>query len=149
MKKEAMIKVLRYKAEHIKTKIRPEFFAEVADMLEREPCEDTISRQAAIDALGEKPLAWTEGEYELGLQNQWEHDTDAIKALLPVAPRPETGRWIYDDEYSNWFDVTYKCSCCKRAIIVPYDVRNEVYKNYPYCHCGAIMIEPQESEEDE
>lgn len=38
MTKEAMIKVLRYKAEHIKTKIKPEFFAEVADMLEQEPC---------------------------------------------------------------------------------------------------------------
>lgn len=48
MKKEAMIKVLRYKAEHIKAKIRPEFFAEVADMLEQEPCEDTISRADAV-----------------------------------------------------------------------------------------------------
>lgn len=38
MTREAMIKVLRYKAEHIKTKIRPEFFLEVAEALE--PCED-------------------------------------------------------------------------------------------------------------
>ena len=37
MTREVMIKVLRYKAEHIKTKIRPEFFAEVADTLEQEP----------------------------------------------------------------------------------------------------------------
>ena len=35
MNKESMIKVLRYKAEHIKTKIKPEFFNEVADVLER------------------------------------------------------------------------------------------------------------------
>ncbi len=35
MNKESMIKVLRYKAEHIKTKIKPEFFDEVADVLER------------------------------------------------------------------------------------------------------------------
>ncbi len=48
--------------------------------------QDLISRQAAIDALGEKPLAWTEGEYELGLQNQWEHDTDAIKELPSAQP---------------------------------------------------------------
>lgn len=40
-----------------------------------------ISRQAAIDVLGDKPLAWTEGEYELGLQNQWQSDVDALKAL--------------------------------------------------------------------
>lgn len=42
---------------------------------------DLISRPAAIDALGEKPLAWTEGEYELGLQNQWQSDVDALKDL--------------------------------------------------------------------
>ena len=43
--------------------------------------DDLISRQAAVDALGEKPLAWTEGEYELGLQQQWEADVNAIKAM--------------------------------------------------------------------
>ena len=36
MTKESMIKVLRYKSEHIKTKIKPEFFSEVADFLEKE-----------------------------------------------------------------------------------------------------------------
>jgi hypothetical protein len=48
-----------------------------------------IKRQAAIDALGEKPLAWIEGEYELGLQNQWEHDVNAIRALPSVQPKPK------------------------------------------------------------
>jgi hypothetical protein len=48
-----------------------------------------IKRQAAIDALGVKPLAWTEGEYELGLQNQWEHDVNAIRALPSVQPKPK------------------------------------------------------------
>lgn len=47
---------------------------------------DYISRQAAIDALGEMPLAWTEGEYELGLQNQWQSDVDALKGLPSAQP---------------------------------------------------------------
>lgn len=47
---------------------------------------DLIERQAAIDTLGEKPLAWTEGEYELGLQNQWQSDVDALKALPSAQP---------------------------------------------------------------
>ena len=47
---------------------------------------DLISRQAAIDALGEKPLAWTEGEYELGLQNQWQSDVDALNDLPSAQP---------------------------------------------------------------
>lgn len=57
---------------------------------------------------------------------------------------PKTGHWIYDDEYSDWFDVIYKCSCCKRAITVPYEARNELYKDYPYCHCGAKMQEMED-----
>jgi len=61
---------------------------------------------------------------------------------------PKTGHWIYNEEYSSWYDTTYECPHCKRAIIVPYEIRNEVYKEYPYCHCGARMIEPQESEEE-
>jgi len=36
MKRESMIKVLRYKAKHIKTKIKPDFFDEVADLLEKD-----------------------------------------------------------------------------------------------------------------
>lgn len=48
--------------------------------------DDLISRRAAIDALGDKPLAWTEGEYELGLQTQWKSDVDALKGLPPVQP---------------------------------------------------------------
>ena len=64
----------------------------------------------------------------------------AIKASIKaLSQEPKTGHWIYDDEYSDWFDVTYKCSCCKRAIIIPYEARNRVYKDYPYCHCGARM----------
>lgn len=34
MTTDAMVKVLRYKADHIKAKIKPEFFGEVADRLE-------------------------------------------------------------------------------------------------------------------
>lgn len=61
---------------------------------------DLISRQAAIDALGEKPLAWTEGEYELGLQNQWQSDVDALNSLpsaQPDKPRPARGRSVLKD----------------------------------------------------
>ena len=51
--------------------------------------DDLISRQAAIDALGEKPLAWTEGEYELGLQNQWQSDVDALNGLSSAQPEQD------------------------------------------------------------
>ena len=71
---------------------------------------------------------------------QDKRDFEALEMIIwALSQEPKTGYWIYDDEYSDWFDVTYECSCCKRAIIVPYEIRNEVYKNYPYCHCGAKM----------
>ena len=47
---------------------------------------DLVERQVAIDALGEKPLAWEQGEYEEGLQTQWESDVEAIKALPSAKP---------------------------------------------------------------
>lgn len=44
--------------------------------------DDTISRQAAIDALGDEPEVWTgKDEYAMGLNNQWHYDRNAIKAV--------------------------------------------------------------------
>lgn len=63
---------------------------------------DLISRQAAIDALGEKPLAWTEGEYELGLQNQWQSDVDALRELQSAQPEAISLEWI--DKHLEWLD---------------------------------------------
>ena len=47
---------------------------------------DLISRRAAIEALGEQPLAWEQGEYEDGLIAKWESDVEAIKNLPPAQP---------------------------------------------------------------
>ena len=68
----------------------------------------------------------------------------AIKALEQEL---KTGHWILKrtfptklyDEYLN----EYKCSECYREI----RCSESQLVNYPYCHCGAKMIEPQESEE--
>lgn len=48
--------------------------------------EDLISRQAAIDALGERPLTWTGGDYELGCRNQYDKDRLAIETV-PTAQK--------------------------------------------------------------
>ena len=48
---------------------------------------DTISRQAAIDALGEEPLVWHEDDAgEVAERNQWRRDVAAIKALPSAQP---------------------------------------------------------------
>ena len=103
--------------------------------LEQEPCEDAISRQAAIDALGEKPLAWVEGEYELGLQNQWENDVDAIKTLLPA--QPKTGHWI-DIMVGDM--PAQACDRCNTFYPLAY-----TGGGHKYCpNCGAKMKESKE-----
>ena len=92
---------------------------------------DCISRQAAIDALGEKPLAWTDGEYELALQQQWESDVDAIKAVPSAQPKRKKGRWI--GEPKDGIEAMFfnpKCSVC--------GFESAEVKNY--CPmCGADM----------
>jgi hypothetical protein len=74
-----------------------------------------------------------------------EYHTALDMAIKALDREPKTGHWIYDDEYSDLLDAIYECSCCKRILIVPYEAKNEVYKNYPYCHCGAKMAESEET----
>ena len=52
---------------------------------------DLISRQDAIDALGEEPPVWCDGDDEIAERNQWRRDKAAIESL-PSA-EPKTG-WI-------------------------------------------------------
>ena len=72
MSKESMIKVLRYKAEHIKANIRPEFFAEVANMLEQEPCEDCCNGDQ------EEKAKLCQKSYLAGMEHRQEPCEDAI-----------------------------------------------------------------------
>jgi len=55
--------------------------------------DDLISRQAAIDALGEKPLVWDDlSDFDLGKAAQWSDDVDAIKALPSAQPETHEKR---------------------------------------------------------
>ena len=98
--------------------------------------DDLISRQAAIDALGDAPEVWTDdSEYDRGLNNQWRYDRNAIMAVPPTQPEQETGQWIrfkYKD--GNWH---IKCSKCGQYWSV--DGHAKIFK---YCfNCGLKMEE--------
>lgn len=55
---------------------------------------------------------------------------------LPSAqPERQKGEWIEISSISH----TYKCSECGRLLVNITDGKNNVAKNYPYCHCGADM----------
>ncbi len=96
--------------------------------------DDLISRQAAIDALGERPRVWDAyvhtSEYELGQRNQYDSDRAAIEAVLPAdVVEVRHGKWDNDGKCSS-------CSSYNNIII-----NNVVYPlKTNYCpHCGAKM----------
>lgn len=52
---------------------------------------DLIDRQAAINALGERPMVWTDSDYEIAQRNQYDMDKLAIETV----PAAQTERqWI-------------------------------------------------------
>lgn len=46
--------------------------------------DELISRHMTIEALGERPMVWTDSDYELGQQNQYDADRRAIESVRPV-----------------------------------------------------------------
>ena len=101
---------------------------------------DLIHRQAAIDALGDEPLVWYDGEDEIAERNQWRHDVAAIKALPSADVQPvRHGKWIDGKRmgYDGVFVWHRECSECG------YERKDDNIDNDTlYCpNCGAKMDE--------
>lgn len=106
--------------------------------------DDLISRQEALNALGEEPLVWN-GWWELYKNKQWRKDVEAIKSVPSAQVERKKGVWIYGkDEYG--ID-GYRCDKC--GFFVPRGLNVHKFINYiedyNYCpSCGADMKERQE-----
>lgn len=82
---------------------------------EQQPCEDCISRKAALDQARDYG------------SNTYLIPVNSVKVLPPVVPQQKIGHWIDLDEKSAL------CSCCYKNNILYGD----------FCKwCGAIMIKP-------
>lgn len=114
-------------------------------------CKDCISREQALRELKESAEHHANDSREEVLLRR---DRDIIKALPSVTPQePKIGHWISHRKHCENLGVipsglgAYEwCSNCDCGI----DVR-EWYRNnhYNYCpNCGAKMVEPQESEDN-
>ena len=71
---------------------------------------DLISRQDAIDALGERPYLWTGGDYELGCVNQYDSDKLAIETVQPAQPEEYTELKQEFIRMASYIDVLLECS---------------------------------------
>ena len=99
---------------------------EFLSMLEREPCEDAISRQFMLD-LGATCLAARDKQGELTA-------IVGIEFLPSVQPKVKTGKWV---AVGNTDAATCKCGFFTDRYLI-----------YNYCpNCGARMVKPQESED--
>lgn len=99
---------------------------------EQEPCEDTISRQAAIDAF-ERFI------HELGIEDEpynYGEMALSVKNVPPVKPQPKTGHWLRMSDLSEQEDDRYKCSCCGN--VVHYIDKMNLYTFNSWCgRCGS------------
>lgn len=96
-------------------------------LLEQEPCDDAISRQAAIDAC----------------LNGWNKDykeiVEEIRSLPPVTPAEKVGQWIARGLVDSNGNRIYECSECHHSDI------QAATMIVPYCwYCGAKMQEVDE-----
>ena len=99
---------------------------------EQEPCDDVVSRQHIIEQY--KSCADMLSDEEL-------EGANLVMKLVcnapTVRPQEQIGHWIIIDDCEQFIA---KCSKCGRI------EDSRMISKYPYCHCGAKMVEPQESQ---
>lgn len=114
-------------------------------IVEQEPCDNAISRQAMLDGIEElKKSPWATDKRGNGFEYLITEALDVVAELCvkqapPVKQEPKTGHWIYTD-YHTWC-----CSECggnphRGTGFVPN--KDGMKMRWKYCNlCGAKMIE--------
>ena len=87
-------------------------FNKAFETLKAEPCEDAVSREAALKALAELPH-----EYKTKEQRARTGGIAACQVIVgelpPVSPKPQTGKWT---DAKLYFDSSWAtCSECKEC----------------------------------
>jgi hypothetical protein len=106
------------------------------ELLEQQPCEDAISRQAAI---------------ETAKQYWYKPDiAGALAELPPVQPKPKMGHWI-EGQTDNPNIHNILCSCCFEGYPSKGHANSQYTKEkFQWCpKCGAKMVERQAQESED
>lgn len=104
--------------------------------------EDCIRRQAVLDTLDNMDKALDE---DRTVENYKELLRECYKILTPISSSEKpnrSGHWIKEKSLHGWDGKSYQCSECGRSIHLDSEI--EDLTDYPYCHCGAQMIESEE-----
>ena len=119
------------------------------DELENNSDEDSISREAKKidewDICGKPAELWVvNGKIQIRHRG-----TIHNVALSSIQPKARVGHWKSGmwENVREGFIPYWMCSECGRQIdgfLVPSEA--DVLRVFPYCHCGAKMVESQESE---
>lgn len=97
---------------------------------------DLISRQDAIDALGDEPLIWDENDdYDVATRNQWRYDVECIKEVPSIHLRT-CEYWDSESNYCALYKPSaepeiIRCKDCK-YMTEHYDTDG----NAPYWACS-------------
>lgn len=107
---------------------------------EQEPCDDVVSRQNIIEQYKSCADMFSDEELEgANLVMEWIYKAPSVR------PFEQTGHWIRIT--NGAMKEKYICSKCGRQIEDD-GIEGLLPIKYPYCHCGAKMVEPQERSED-
>ena len=96
------------------------------ELLEQEPCEDAIIRQAVLDGID----TYINKAQSTGTQDDFYSFAELVVKELPsVTPKPKTGHWVVHPK-----GIYAHLVCDKCLSSAPYDCRTN------YCpNCGAKM----------
>lgn len=116
----------------------------ILELLEQEPCEDYVSRQAVLEIFGYVMDYWKEHaidvephEIEDAIIEQYTFTAEELSKLPLVTPQTKVGHWIAQNIHNCHTD--FKCSKCGYVHNFLH-LYGEPTADYPYCpNCGAKM----------
>ena len=119
--------------------------------------EPTTKNDLGVDCISRADARKAIIEYQYSDSFCEEHNIDhsintsmallALSDLPSVTPQPRKGHWIaHEVRLPDRTILNYRCSVCGRKLI---GYSTETLSEAPYCHCGARMVESQESEDKE
>ena len=94
---------------------------------------DLISRQALMKEFSD--FVRKSNNSDFAPTPTWNDAVSFVASMPSAETERKTGHWIEITSSNH----TYKCSVCGRLLVNITDGKNNVAKNYPYCHCGADM----------